>query len=163
MKMYWGGGTVPGILDLGTRWRGAVSFTPWPLYPHGKTPWYPLYRPSTGKGPEWASHLTPHFPKLHLSCYPPRHMSFSVFQEVALNEYPFQTLYVFLVSPFQLMYSPSWHPSFRYPNNTRSRCILNYPCDSNFWCLNIFLNSSFSNYSNLDVLKEQVGCNKKWK
>jgi len=34
--MYWGsGGTAPCILDFGI---------PWPLYPQGKSPWYPLDR-----------------------------------------------------------------------------------------------------------------------
>jgi hypothetical protein len=32
------------ILDLGTRWRRVVSFTPRPLYPRGNRPRYPLYR-----------------------------------------------------------------------------------------------------------------------
>jgi hypothetical protein len=32
------------ILDLGTRWRWVVSFTPWSLYPRGKRPRYPLDR-----------------------------------------------------------------------------------------------------------------------
>jgi hypothetical protein len=45
MKAYWGsGGIAARILDLGTRWRWAVSFTPRPLYPQGKSPWYPLDR-----------------------------------------------------------------------------------------------------------------------
>jgi hypothetical protein len=45
MKTYWGsGGTAPRILDLGTRWRWVVSFTTRPLYPQGKTPWYPFNR-----------------------------------------------------------------------------------------------------------------------
>jgi hypothetical protein len=35
MKTYWGS-------DLGTRWRWVVIFTPRPLYPQGKSPWYPL-------------------------------------------------------------------------------------------------------------------------
>jgi hypothetical protein len=30
--------------DLGTRWRWVGSFTPWPLYPRGKSFWYPLDR-----------------------------------------------------------------------------------------------------------------------
>jgi hypothetical protein len=30
------------FLDLGTSWRWVVSFTPRPLYPRGKSPWYPL-------------------------------------------------------------------------------------------------------------------------
>jgi hypothetical protein len=30
------------ILDLGTRWRWMVSFTPRLLYPQGKIPWYHL-------------------------------------------------------------------------------------------------------------------------
>jgi hypothetical protein len=32
------------FFDLGTRWRWVVSFTPRPLYPQGKSPWYPLDR-----------------------------------------------------------------------------------------------------------------------
>jgi hypothetical protein len=32
------GGIDPRILDLGTRWRWVVSFTPRPLYPQGKSP-----------------------------------------------------------------------------------------------------------------------------
>jgi hypothetical protein len=38
------GGIAPRILDLSTRWRWVVSFTPRPLYPQGKSPWYPLDR-----------------------------------------------------------------------------------------------------------------------
>jgi hypothetical protein len=45
MKTYWrSGGIAPRILDLGTRWRWVVSFTPRPLYPQGKSPCYPLDR-----------------------------------------------------------------------------------------------------------------------
>jgi hypothetical protein len=45
MKAYWGSGyIVPCIFDLGARWRWVVSFTPRPLYSHGKSPWYPLNR-----------------------------------------------------------------------------------------------------------------------
>jgi hypothetical protein len=45
MKTYWeSGGTAPHILNLGTRWRWVVSFTPRPLYPQGKSPQYPLDR-----------------------------------------------------------------------------------------------------------------------
>jgi hypothetical protein len=36
------GGIAPRILVLGTRWKWAISFKPWPLYPQGKSPWYPL-------------------------------------------------------------------------------------------------------------------------
>jgi hypothetical protein len=32
------------LLDLGTRWRWVISFTPQPLYPWGKRSWYPLDR-----------------------------------------------------------------------------------------------------------------------
>jgi hypothetical protein len=32
------------FLDLGTRWRRVVSFTPLPLYPRKKSPRYPLDR-----------------------------------------------------------------------------------------------------------------------
>jgi hypothetical protein len=38
------GDIAPRILDLGTRWRWVVSFTSRPLYPQGKSPWYPLDR-----------------------------------------------------------------------------------------------------------------------
>jgi hypothetical protein len=45
MKVYWGsGGIILRILDLGTRWRQVVSFTPRPHYSRGKNPWYPLGR-----------------------------------------------------------------------------------------------------------------------
>jgi hypothetical protein len=36
------GSIAPCILYLGTRWRWVVSFTPWPLYPQGKSRWYSL-------------------------------------------------------------------------------------------------------------------------
>jgi hypothetical protein len=43
MKTYRRSGCIaPCNLDLGTRWRWVVSFTPRPLYPQGKSPWYPL-------------------------------------------------------------------------------------------------------------------------
>jgi hypothetical protein len=39
MKAYVGnGGIAPRILDLGTRWRWVISFTPQPLYPQERTP-----------------------------------------------------------------------------------------------------------------------------
>jgi hypothetical protein len=36
------------FFDLGTRWRWVESFMPLPLYPQGKSPWYPLYRGLVG-------------------------------------------------------------------------------------------------------------------
>jgi hypothetical protein len=45
MKAHWGSrGITLRILDLGTRWRWVVSFTPRSLYPQGKSLWYPLDR-----------------------------------------------------------------------------------------------------------------------
>jgi hypothetical protein len=45
MKTYWDSRVIAQcILDSGTRLRWVVSFTPWPLYPQGKSPWYPLDR-----------------------------------------------------------------------------------------------------------------------
>jgi hypothetical protein len=45
-KTYWENkGIAPRILDLGTRWKWVVSFTPRPLYSQRKRPWYPLHRP----------------------------------------------------------------------------------------------------------------------
>jgi len=39
MKTYWGNrGIVPCILNRGSRWRWAVSFTHRPLYPRRKFP-----------------------------------------------------------------------------------------------------------------------------
>jgi hypothetical protein len=67
MKAHWGSwGTAPSILDLGIRWRLIVSFTLQPLYPQGKSPWYPLGRRlggpqsrSGGGGEEKNSQLLP--------------------------------------------------------------------------------------------------------
>jgi hypothetical protein len=45
MKTYWGSeGIAPSILNLNTRWRWVVSFTPRPLYLRGKSTRYPLVR-----------------------------------------------------------------------------------------------------------------------
>jgi hypothetical protein len=32
------------FVDLGTKWRWVVTFTPRPLYPQRNSPWYPLDR-----------------------------------------------------------------------------------------------------------------------
>jgi hypothetical protein len=49
MKTYWGsGGIAPRILDLWTKRRWVVSFTPRPIYQRGKNPI------STGKEAGWA-------------------------------------------------------------------------------------------------------------
>jgi hypothetical protein len=51
MNTYWeSGGIIPRILDLDTRWRWVVSFTPRPFYPQGKSPQYPVHR-KLGGGP----------------------------------------------------------------------------------------------------------------
>jgi hypothetical protein len=45
MEAYWGTGSIaPCILELGIKWRWVVSFTPPSLYPHCKSPWFPLER-----------------------------------------------------------------------------------------------------------------------
>jgi hypothetical protein len=45
MKEYCGSESITSlILDLGTRWRWVISFTPRPLYLQGRSPWYPLDR-----------------------------------------------------------------------------------------------------------------------
>jgi hypothetical protein len=45
MKVYWGVEVwFHAFFDLGIIWRGLVSFTPQPLYPQGKRPWYALDR-----------------------------------------------------------------------------------------------------------------------
>ena len=38
------GGAAPVILNLSTRWKWMVSFTPWPFDPEGKSPGYPMNR-----------------------------------------------------------------------------------------------------------------------
>jgi len=49
MKAYRGnGGIAPRLLDLGTKWRWLISFTPRPLYHQGKIPYYPLGRSLDG-------------------------------------------------------------------------------------------------------------------
>jgi hypothetical protein len=49
MKTYWGSSSIaPRILGLGIRWRWVVRFTPRPLYPQGKNPWYPSDRRMVG-------------------------------------------------------------------------------------------------------------------
>jgi hypothetical protein len=42
MKAYWGSGRIAPRIDLGTRWRWVVSFTPRPLYSQGKEPLVPI-------------------------------------------------------------------------------------------------------------------------
>jgi len=37
-------GTAPRIIDFDTGWRWVVRFTPRPLYPQRRSPWYPLDR-----------------------------------------------------------------------------------------------------------------------
>jgi hypothetical protein len=45
MKTYWeSGGVASRLLNLGTRWKRVVSFTPRPLWPQGISPRYPLAR-----------------------------------------------------------------------------------------------------------------------
>jgi hypothetical protein len=45
MKAYWGSeGIALRILDLGTKWKFVVSFTPRPLYPQGRSPRYQFDR-----------------------------------------------------------------------------------------------------------------------
>jgi hypothetical protein len=51
------------ILDFGIVWRWAVSFTPQPLYPQGKSPWYPLDRKLGGAPvPGWTRWWREKFP-----------------------------------------------------------------------------------------------------
>jgi hypothetical protein len=45
MKTYGGsGGVTVSVLNSGTGWMLVVRFTPRPIYPNGKSPWYPLNR-----------------------------------------------------------------------------------------------------------------------
>jgi hypothetical protein len=45
MKAYWGMELqLHAFFGFVTRWRYIVTFTPQPLYPHGKSPSYPLDR-----------------------------------------------------------------------------------------------------------------------
>jgi hypothetical protein len=54
MKACWGsGGIAPRILNLGTRRRWVVSFTPRPLYPQGMSPCYPLHT-RLGRPQSWS-------------------------------------------------------------------------------------------------------------
>jgi hypothetical protein len=44
MRTYWGNGGIAPLIDLGTRWKWVVGFTPRSHYPQGKRPLYPLDR-----------------------------------------------------------------------------------------------------------------------
>jgi hypothetical protein len=44
MKAYWGSGSIAFVILACTRWRWVISFMPWPLYPQGKSPCFPLDR-----------------------------------------------------------------------------------------------------------------------
>jgi hypothetical protein len=46
--VWWSGGIQPLILNLETRWRYGVSFTPRPFYPRGKIRWYQVSRSFDG-------------------------------------------------------------------------------------------------------------------
>jgi hypothetical protein len=66
-KVYWeNGSTTPCILDLDTKWRWVLSFTPRPLYPQGKNALYSFNKesgwapePSGGSGEEKNSQPLP--------------------------------------------------------------------------------------------------------
>jgi hypothetical protein len=38
--LRWSGGIAKFVVNLCPRWRGMVSFMPWPLYPWGRIPLY---------------------------------------------------------------------------------------------------------------------------
>jgi hypothetical protein len=87
MKTYWGSrGIAPRILDLGSRWRRVVSFTPRPLYSQGKSPRYPLDRrlggpqSRSGRGGEEKNSNPP--PEIE-------HLNFDLPAEVDVNIYKY--------------------------------------------------------------------------
>jgi len=51
--VLWNGSVAPRI-DLSTKWRWVVIFTPRPLYPQWKSSWYPLYRMLDGSQSQYA-------------------------------------------------------------------------------------------------------------
>jgi hypothetical protein len=102
-------GIAPRILDLGTRRRWVVSFTPRPLYPQGKSPWYPSDRRLGGPqsrsgrgGEEKNSEPPPGLEPSSLCCETQRH------SQLHADIYPF---YCFLSV---LCFACSFHqdPSF---------------------------------------------------
>jgi hypothetical protein len=57
VNVYGGSGCIdPYFLDLGISRRWAVSYTPQPLYPRGKKPWYPLQRRLGGPQSRYGQH-----------------------------------------------------------------------------------------------------------
>jgi hypothetical protein len=68
MKTYCGSaGIVPRILDLGTKWRCAVSFTPRPPYPLGKSPEVSIEKEAEwAPEPVWTQWGREKVPSLHL-------------------------------------------------------------------------------------------------
>jgi hypothetical protein len=61
-KVYVGGGTVPRIPNLGTRWRWLVCFITWSLQPREKHPRYPLDRFRRLWSQFWLSGIEPQPP-----------------------------------------------------------------------------------------------------
>jgi hypothetical protein len=53
---------APLILHLGSRWSWVVNFTPWPLYPQGKSPWCPMDRRLGGPQTFWTRWWRENFP-----------------------------------------------------------------------------------------------------
>jgi hypothetical protein len=71
------------ILDLGTRWRWVISFTPRPFYPRGKSRRYPLGRPPEPAWPLWSrENLSPRLPSpsLYRLSYPGRLVMYWMYQ-----------------------------------------------------------------------------------
>jgi len=71
MKMYWQSGDIaPHILNLGSRWRWVVSFTPRPLYSRRKSSCHSLDRrlggPQSRSGGEGDEKKFRHCPRREL-------------------------------------------------------------------------------------------------
>jgi len=87
----WGsGGIVPRIVNLGSRWRWVVSFTPRPLYPRGRSFWYQFDRRlggphrRSGRGGEEKQSL--HCPCRQSNPFRPAHNLITILTELPLDE-----------------------------------------------------------------------------
>jgi len=92
MKTMRSGGIAPPILNLGTRRMWVVNFTPRPLFPWVKSPWYPLDR--TPVRTRWRREEFPSFPLPGIES----HLSSSVKSK----------LLVFLYKRGQKIFSSCW-------------------------------------------------------
>jgi hypothetical protein len=103
------GGIAPRIIDIGSRWRWVVSFTPRPLYPQGKSPLYPLDRrlggPQSRSGRGGEEKNSQHIPGLEPPIIQPvaQRYTTELSRLPKLNIAPFNSFLIFVFIWFDLL------------------------------------------------------------